>query len=228
MPGRERWSFVRMCFKDRFLFILIALLFYLGFSPFLKEFVGFKLLLDILFSIVFVSAVYAVSRTRRLGIIVTLLVLPYFFLTWTGYWSWTPRLSLATQIYALLVYFVIIVIVLQFFIRSEGVTRDVIYAAIVVYLLLGVLFSIIYSVLEMMVPGSFKFMDAQIKDTAYIFIYYSFVTLTTLGYGDVTPMSAQAGSLAILEALIGQLYLTVVIARLVGLHISSAATKKKE
>lgn len=59
-------------------------------------------------------------------------------------------------------------------------------------------------------------------------IYYSFVTLTTLGYGDIVPVSPSARSLATLEALTGQLYLTVLVARLVGLQITHSARRRSE
>jgi voltage-gated potassium channel Kch len=58
------------------------------------------------------------------------------------------------------------------------------------------------------------------------FTYYSYVTLTTLGYGDIIPISTSARSLALLEAMMGQLYLAVLVARLVGLHISQSMMKK--
>lgn len=54
------------------------------------------------------------------------------------------------------------------------------------------------------------------------FSYYSFVTITTLGYGDVTPVSTQARSLALLEAVLGQLYIAILIARLVGSHLAQS------
>ncbi len=56
-------------------------------------------------------------------------------------------------------------------------------------------------------------------------MYFSFVTLTTLGYGDITPVSSGARSLAVVEALCGQLYLAVIVARLIGMHLT-AATKR--
>ncbi len=58
------------------------------------------------------------------------------------------------------------------------------------------------------------------------FLYYSFVTITTLGYGDIFPVSTAAKSCAILEAVIGQLYLVITVAWLVGVHISQAMAKK--
>jgi voltage-gated potassium channel Kch len=59
------------------------------------------------------------------------------------------------------------------------------------------------------------------------FSYYSYVTLTTLGYGDITPISTQARSLALLEAIMGPLYLAILVARLVGIHIAQGVSRGK-
>ena len=57
------------------------------------------------------------------------------------------------------------------------------------------------------------------------FVYYSFVTLTTLGYGDITPLTREAGMFAYTEAMIGQLYLAILVARLIGMYVTSSHTK---
>jgi hypothetical protein len=75
-------------------------------------------------------------------------------------------------------------------------------------------------------PGSFSIADSQILDPHSPFLYYSFVTITTLGYGDIFPVSSAAKSAAILEALIGQLYLVILVVWLVGVHISQSMNKK--
>jgi hypothetical protein len=80
--------------------------------------------------------------------------------------------------------------------------------------------------LETIQPGSFSAGEILEQHQRIAFTYYSFVTLTTLGYGDINPLSPQAGTLAILEAIIGQLYLAVLIARLVGMHISQSRENK--
>ena len=87
-----------------------------------------------------------------------------------------------------------------------------------VYFLIGFLWSFLYIVVTISDPGSISFPDSELIP-GEIF-YFSFVTLTTLGYGDITPESMMARNLTIIEATIGQIYLTVLVARLVGLHIS--------
>lgn len=81
-----------------------------------------------------------------------------------------------------------------------------------------------------MLPGSFT-LQQQVSDSSFYsafgpdLIYFSFVTLTTSGYGDIVPLSQPAKFLSILEAVMGQLYLTIMIARLIGMHISQIRTQ---
>ncbi len=93
--------------------------------------------------------------------------------------------------------------------------------AICAYFLMGLVWAFAYSTLEFFQPGSFQMPPGTVNQET--FAYYSYVTLTTLGYGEITPISAPARSFAILEAMIGQLYLAVLIARLVGIHIAQSS-----
>jgi hypothetical protein len=105
------------------------------------------------------------------------------------------------------------------------VTADKIYGALCVYLLIGLTWGFMFLTLEGVQPGSFSLGQGQpngiAKDPATL-VYFSFVTLSTVGYGDITPLSPPARSLAFMEAIIGQIYLAVLVARLVGLHIASS------
>jgi voltage-gated potassium channel Kch len=106
------------------------------------------------------------------------------------------------------------------------VTGHRIRGAIVTYLLIGLVFSLAYSLIDALVPGSFAVAGSATTPVAggaesdLRWVYYSLVTLTTLGYGDITPISELARRLAVLEALIGQLFVAVLIARLVSLEIA--------
>jgi hypothetical protein len=115
--------------------------------------------------------------------------------------------------------------------RETEVTADTIVGGIAVYLLLAVAWSIAYQLLEFLVPGSLEVVSGsgghwgpwEAAPGEYPrLLFFSFVTITTLGYGDIVPASGPAAALASLEAVVGPLYLTVLIARLVGLHIASA------
>jgi hypothetical protein len=106
-----------------------------------------------------------------------------------------------------------------YIIKSEAVVKGVIYAAVAVYLLMAQIWAFIYVLLNLIDPASFNL--PQGPADLLIFEYFSFVTITTLGYGDITPITKMAKAFSTLEALVGQLYLVVVIAWFVGMRVSS-------
>src|SRR4029453_9042775 len=107
--------------------------------------------------------------------------------------------------------------------RSGRVTTDKIFAAVCVYLLIGFAWTFAYALLEEIASGSFAAVPEMGRNDPVARVqrlrYFSFVTLTTVGYGDILPRSLAARTMAVLEAVMGQIYLTVLVARLVGLHI---------
>ena len=93
--------------------------------------------------------------------------------------------------------------------------------AICVFLLLGIMWSFAYSLVEVALPGSFSgFSPGHDPRSDSSWLYFSFVTLTTLGYGDITPESAVARTLAFMQAVVGQFYIAVLVAGLVSAYIS--------
>src|SRR5262249_20948126 len=98
------------------------------------------------------------------------------------------------------------------------------YAGVAVYLLLGIFWGLTFTVLEFFQTGSYSLPQvSEGKTLLYVdlgqdMLYYSFVTMTTIGYGDIIPLSQPAKFLSVLEAMMGQIYLTVLVARLVGLY----------
>ena len=112
--------------------------------------------------------------------------------------------------------------------RAKMITLDIIAAGVSVYLFFGNICGLLYALIGRIDPNAFNIPEAtasylgnSIVDVSSA-MYFSFVTLTTLGYGDITPINEFARSLAFLEAAMGQIYLTVLIASLVGIHISTS------
>lgn len=101
--------------------------------------------------------------------------------------------------------------------------------AVCIYLLLGVIWAVAYSILEMTVTGSFQgFLPLEDREWDSEWLYFSFVTMTTLGYGDISPVSATARALAYIEAVFGQFYIAILVAGLVGAHISRRDNRKTD
>ena len=116
---------------------------------------------------------------------------------------------------------------LRFALRSTRIDAEHIYAALSAYLLAGVFFGVLYSGVEQVWPGSFNIAGAKGEFPLFDAIYFSFVTLATLGYGDLLPVSEVARGLAIVEAVSGQLFLAVMIARLVSSRAQTAGGRER-
>lgn len=135
---------------------------------------------------------------------------------------------LATYVVIIIFLSVVVQVLLRYIFLAHSVTRDVLYAACAVYMLLGAIFVPIYGIIETITfsqtGGQHAFSDGSIAVGEIFpwqdFVYYSYVTLTTLGYGDILPVTMWARSAVSLQAIIGVLYITVVMARLVGLYAS--------
>src|SRR5262245_26173629 len=106
---------------------------------------------------------------------------------------------------------------LRFILRAPRVTVQVLEAGISTYLVFGLLWALAYLMVDGLNPKAFTFSVAG-DSMAQSAIYYSFVTLTTMGYGDITPVSRVARMLAMLESTTGVMYMSILIARLVGLY----------
>lgn len=118
--------------------------------------------------------------------------------------------------------------------QSKHVGTRTLQEALCVYLLIGMLWAHLLVLIDVAFPGSFKFPEGLSRpDSDYLtrrsqmfeVMYFSFATLSTVGYGDVVPVRSVARMFSVLEAVIGQMYLAILIARLVGLHIAQSLTR---
>jgi hypothetical protein len=221
--------------ERRFLFLLISMLFLFFVHPFFEKSDIGTFILDIGYLIILLSSIYAISERKKVFFISLFLAFVAFSSTALNYLFMTNSLRLVTTSSLGLFFIVMAVAILSTIMKSEKVRTETIYAAICVYLLLGIIWMMLFSVIEIIEPGSFLLGGAPVVDwqgepvrrnVFSNFVYYSFVTLTTLGYGDITPVSPQARGLSSLEAVVGQLYIAVLIARLVGMHIVDAGGKE--
>jgi len=197
------------------LWTLVALL---VLRPAIEEFGKRPWLLPLFFSFVMLVSVWSVSKNRRHVIIVAILVLIAVGGEWSrlagyGFSQLVPGLA---AVIALV--WVAMLLAQDVFRDREYISADMIYGGINVYLLVTLAFAAAYQVQVQLVPGSIVGLTAEsnIGDT----LYYSVVTITTLGYGDILPVSGNARMLAATEAAFGQLFIAVLLAKLVATHIS--------
>jgi hypothetical protein len=132
-------------------------------------------------------------------------------------------LMIASISFGAILYFYIIVLMVINLLSYRAVTADLIYCAISTYFLIGVMWGGIYIVLEGIIPGSFS----GISETGDL-LYFSFVTLTTVGFGDIAPQSILSKRFAVFEAAMGGIYLAVIIAMIVGRYMKMQAEQDSE
>jgi hypothetical protein len=191
-----------------------------------------EVVVTLAFSVLLVFAIRSVGR--RLRIATVALAVPTLIGHWTLQVSGEPMLRYVTFAFTS-VFLAFLTLVLMFVVfRDQTVTADTIVGAVCAYLLIGVTWGTAYALLVLISPDGLSVSPALAHTGGWdvptmpftpftpLLQYYSFTTLATLGYGDVTPLSAGARALSVLEGLTGQLYLAVLIARLVGIHTARA------
>lgn len=205
-------------------FLLFALIGLLLIYPMLSGVLIVRAFLDVFVFIVLVAGVRSASMTRRTLIVSGCLALTVFVTsTVADYYShpWLVGLSLVSG--CVFFTFVVATLLRKIFLHSDDVSAETIYGSISVYLLIGLAFAFLYMFMDFVDTASFPGDDmlaGDVVQTLEGYMYFSFVTLTTLGFGDITPGTPQAGAFVYMESILGQLYLTVLVARLVGIHIS--------
>jgi hypothetical protein len=197
--------------------------------PVLQAAFDTQLVFDDLLSLVFVAAFAAVFTERSLRVPALLLGIPTLLGAWTGdVLPGLRRLPLAVGFHLVATAYLGLAItaILRAIHREERVSADSVYGAFCGYLLVGLAFGHLYSVLEAVAPGSFRLREdlaTLVHDPGrrqFLLTYFSLVTLTTVGHGDITPGSDPARGLAAVEAVLGQFYIAVLIAELIGKRVA--------
>ena len=214
--------------KISYLGLLGALLVFLVLQPFLEPGRWGGRLADLAFSLVLLAGLATAAghpRQLRWG---AALFIPTLVARWAAHLSGAEWLIVLRLVLGLLFLVYTAFVVLADVVREREVSLDTISGGICVYLLLGVGWALGYALVEIQAPGSFAMGGEALPPPPFAldaggawlgsFIYLSFVTLTTLGYGDLTPLSRVTQMLASAEAIFGQLFLAVFMARLVGLY----------
>ena len=207
------------------LFSLVVLVF--GIYPFLGPVGPARLFADLAVSLVLLLGAYSVSSRRWVLVATFSLGMVALGLRWSGRLLDQATLAELGQLGTLAFLIIVVIGVFVRVVESGPITRHRIEGAIATYLLLGVLWTMAYGLVETYSPGSFNLSETAsgalgIENRLPELLHFSFTTLTTLGYGDIVPLKPGARSLATLEALVGQLYLAILVARLVALQIAGA------
>jgi len=213
----------------RSVYLLVSLLFLVAIGPWLTETLVGRGLWELLFTLVTLSTIYMLGVNRGQALISGLLALPTLASLWLRQVVAAVSVSqVALVLLTLFLLYTTVTVLLRIF-AEDTVTMDTLSSALCVYLLMGYLWGSLYGLIYLLTPDGFHLPmgwtpakeQGIAADVPMNFMtYFSFTTLTTLGYGDVLPISGSARAAVVLEAVLGHFYLAVLVARLVGLHIA--------
>lgn len=177
------------------------------------------------------ASMYAVIERKWLFRSLLIVIFPIILSNWFvdpneshPYLNWLTALATDTFLVTVLV------VVFADIVMRKRVTADLIFGSVAVYLLFGVVVALIFHLINSIDPGSViaSVGDAETvaerRDEFSEVLYFSFVTLTSVGYGDLTPLESPARSVAMLEGIIGQLYIAILVAKLVGVYTAQSLT----
>jgi len=216
-PMLERLRFRRFSTVQ----LLVALVVLLVSAPFVEELEDGGLILSVLFSLVLLAAVFAVADRKSTLAIALALAVPALTAKWVNHFRPDLIHPAVFLVCALMLLAFVIGHLLHFILCAPLVTVEVLCASIAAYLMLGLMWTVAYWLVDQLTPGgAFSFnTDRGVQSmNGFTGFYFSFITLSTVGYGDITPVSRAARWLAAMEAMTGLLYVAVLIARLVSLY----------
>ncbi len=229
---------IRYILRHRMLIFLLSIFLLLIMFPLIQIFGASFLFIDeLFFNLSLIGGVYLVSKNKKIFVSSTLLAVMSVTIIWFDRLLESKMILVTGLALETLFFAIVAVVIIKHVLQYKKVTEDKFYGAISAYLMLGIIGSMLYTILELLNPNSFHFASGiiinEINITPYRFyfsqfLYFSFITLSSLGYGDIVPVSGLARLFSSMEAVTGQLYVAVLIARLVGLHISHTQMKLYE
>jgi voltage-gated potassium channel len=210
--------------------LLFCLLLVIFFYPALSK--QRLLMRDVIFTAIILSGTYSLDFAKKTRNILIISGIITIVLTWIYYFFNKDILGLVSFLSFFSFNMFVTMFMIRHIARSKEVTLTIIINSINGYLLIGILGAVLLAIAEIIKKFFFHTNAGAINFAGgaaagfHDYLYFSFVTLTTLGYGDITPVSAFAKSLTIVIAIVGQLYLTILIAMLVGKYLSNPEKRR--
>lgn len=217
-------------FDGKFLHLLISIFVVLLLYGILANVHMGRVIVELSFSLMLLLSVRAIRGKKNIVFTAIILFCLVVILRWSAEFSNRNFLLLCSNILTAINLFVIVAAILKNILTVNDVMINDVYGAICVYLLIGIIFAFIFYSSQMIDPQSFFYLRNIPSSHALAlpeFIYLSFITLTSVGFGDISPVSTMAKTLTYMEAVIGQIYVIVLIARIVSLYVSNVANKRK-
>lgn len=217
-------DFISNC---RFSLLLLALIINILLAPVLGR-VGSQ----IAFTLLIVIIVFVLGNNRKIIFSYIMLACVALFFSWAHIGnSSNQHILILMHLFTFTALSFAIALIIKNIFANDEVTIDTIAESLCAYLLLGIAFAAVYGLIDTLHAGSFlSSLSGQIisfsgEDSGLNRLYFSFITLLTVGYGDIVPNSPPAKLTTIIEGFIGQVYLVVLIAKLVGMHVSQRSNR---
>jgi Ion channel len=220
----------------RFTVLLLTIMLLLVSQPMFSQHDFAQNLATAAMSLVLLSALYSIRAARFYFATALLLIVPALGSRLALLLTSSPAIETLGAITSCLFLAVIVIALVTRLFIVKSVTLDTISAGICAYLLMAIAFAYAFAAVELQNPNSFSATLFQKQSSSiaplmaslHNFIYYSFVCLTTTGFGDIAPLSEGARSLSVMESVFGQLYVAILIARLVSLEVAQSMMKERE
>ena len=186
-----------------------------------------RLMVDIFFSLLLISGMASMSQNKRVLVAVAGTSIVVLAVRWAWLFNTSPLLDVLNYLATIAATILFCILILAQVLKKGPITIKRIEGAIAAYLLLGLAWTYSYELIEYLNPGAFTG-ALTTSDRFSSWTYFSLVTLATIGYGDIAPVHPIARSLATAEGITGQLYLAILIARLVSQELYYRTSKEEE
>ncbi len=209
--------------RGRLFYLLILLIALIILHPILQGSLMRCVILNTIFTFILIAIVYGLREERWVIIVGILIGVPWLATAWINLRIEIVALRIVSAILMTLLFSYTLILLVRHIRETGEISADLLYGAGCIYMLIGFAWSGICMSIETLKPGSFMQVTAEgYKPISHAsdLVYYSFTTLTTLGYGDITPQLPITRSLAILEAITGVLFMGILIGTLVGVFVA--------
>ena len=221
-PNETLWR------KFSFLILLLCLFAAVLVPPYFEGMALLGTVWRLVFSLVMLASLATLAGSRDTLLLAVIMLVPAIITNWIPMIHEAAWVIYADNLTSILYFSLVGYHLGRFVLTAKRVTSNVFYAAMCLYLIMALVWAAIYNNLYIFYDDAFAFNSPQLlalannpESTIGLFTYFSFVTLSTLGYGDIVPLTRVTQSWVAVEAMIGQFYIAIVMARLVSLHVAN-------
>jgi len=217
--------------RSRLFYLLILLTALIIIYPILKDSPFQGVTLNSIFTFILIAIVYGIRGKRWIIFVGMIIGIPWLTVVWINLRLNVLSLRIVSAILMTFLFSYTLVILIRHIIEAKEISADLLYGAGCIYMLIGFAWSGICITMELIRPESYLQITAEgYKPVSYSsdLVYYSFTTLTTLGYGDITPQLPISRSFAILEAITGVLFMGILIGTIVGIYVAHRAHARRK